>query len=102
VPGECLGSTIVGLTFPQNVKECSKDCKEKQDCKYFTYHQDGTKYCNLLDGCNRFSTNCSQCLSGEVSCPDDIQIVDDSQYKCNLTGMCQVSRICSGFLILFS
>ena len=92
VPGECSGSTLVGLTFPQNVKECLKDCKDNKECLYFTYHEEGKKYCNQFDGCRRFATNCTKCVIGEVSCPDDIQIVDDRQYQCNLTGMCLVSH----------
>ena len=126
VPGECSGSTLVGLTFPQNVKECLKDCKDNKECLYFTYHEDGKKYCNQFDGCEIFATNCTKCWSGEVSCPYEVEVevdnpevdnpevdnsevdnpevdnlnvnyseVDnpllDNQYKCNLTGICQVS-----------
>ena len=80
VPGECSGSTLVGLTFPQNVKECLKHCKDNKECLYFTYYEDGKKYCNQFDGCEIFATNCTKCVSGEVSCPDDIQIeVDDPE-----------------------
>ena len=93
VPGECSGSILVGVTFPQNVKECLKDCKDNKDCLYFTYYEDWLKICNQFDGCKRFATNCTKCVIGEVSCPDEIQIVDDRQYQCNLTGMCLVSHI---------
>ena len=47
-PGECSGSTLVGLTFPQNLKECLKDCKDNKECLYFTYHEDRKKYYLLL------------------------------------------------------
>ena len=73
VPGECSGSTLVGLTFPQNVKECLKDCKDNKECLYFTYHEDGKKYCNQFDGCEIFATNCTKCWSGEVSCPSEVE-----------------------------
>ena len=78
VPGECSGSTLVGLTFPQNVKECLKDCKDNKECLFFTYYQDGKIFCNQFDGCEIFATNCTKCVSGEVSCPDDIQIEVDN------------------------
>ena len=73
VPGECSGSTLVGLTFPQNVKECLKDCKDNKECLYFTYFEDGKKYCNQFDGCEIFATNCTKCVSGEVSCPYEVE-----------------------------
>ena len=95
MPGQCVGSTSVGVTFPQNVEECQKDCKDNKECLYFTYYQEG-KYCNQFDGCKRFETDCKNCLTWEVSCPDDIQIVDDRQYQCNLNGMCLVSpKLCN-------
>ena len=73
VPGECSGSTLVGLTFPQNVKECLKHCKDNKECLYFTYYEDGKKYCNQFDGCEIFATNCTKCVSGEVSCPYEVE-----------------------------
>ena len=82
--GECLGGGLIVLKF-EDYKDCLNDCKNTTNCAWFTYHEEGN-FCFLFDGCKSFSTNCSKCFSGEVSCPS-------SDYQCNLAGMCQVGLL---------
>ena len=89
--GECLGGSLITIKYEQDYKSCLKDCKNMPDCVWFTYHEEG-KYCTLFDGCKVFSTACSKCVSGEVSCPSD-------DYQCNLTGMCKVGLQLEGGLL---
>ena len=63
-------------------------CQNTTNCAWFTFYEDG--YCDLFEECTEFSTNCSKCMSGQVSCPIDNPIDD---YQCNLTGMCKVGLI---------
>lgn len=67
--GECRESSRVGVSFPQNVEDCRKDCKEHTNCQWFTYYEEA-KFCNLFDSCTEFTTDCLQCVSGEVPCPE--------------------------------
>ena len=86
--GECLGNGLLTIKFPKDYRNCQKKCQNTTNCVWFTYYEDG--HCDLFEECKEFSTNCSKCMSGEVSCPIDDPIDD---YQCNLTGMCKVGLL---------
>ena len=71
--GECLGSGLVGIAFPENYEDCLKDCQTRPNCKWVTYRTE-LKLCKMLDGCKEFSTNCSTCISGQVECGKETKI----------------------------
>ena len=87
--GECLGDGLLTIKFPKDYKDCQNICQNTTNCVWFTYYEDGSS-CDLFEECKEFSTNCSKCMSGEVSCPIDDPIDD---YQCNLTGMCKVGLL---------
>ena len=85
--GKCHGN-LIDIKYKTDYNSCLKDCKNTTNCAWFTYHGEG-KYCTLLDGCKDFSTDCSKCVSGEVSCTID--------YQCNLAGiLCKVCLLIKG------
>jgi len=69
--GGCY-DTWLSVKQTEDYGRCLTECQFFEGptpCKWFTYHTD-TKHCLLLEGCKRFdSQNCTDCLSGEASCP---------------------------------
>ena len=56
------------------------ECKKFKGCKFSSYHAD-TNNCQLFKTCNKFSTSCENCFSGEKTCP-----------ICEKEGQCQKSK----------
>ena len=57
------------------------ECKKFKGCKYFSYLSE-TNHCQLSKTCDKFSTNCNHCVSGEKTCP-----------LCEEIGQCQTSTV---------
>jgi hypothetical protein len=90
IPGECTNSLLVGATYPETSKECLEDCKNLEQCHWFTFKSNGPQ-CELFKTCTDISVEtCDDCLSGEVSC-----VVNE----CGIQGLCLV-RYSLKFLIL--
>ena len=91
--------TIVGI----DVKTCQERCKKKQDCQWHSYNK-MFQLCIHWETCKTMKED-TDYISGQSECSDIHHELDnpkidnpelenpklDSPYKCNLTGMCQVS-----------
>jgi hypothetical protein len=87
VSGSCVDSTLVAVTEPMDSRICLEDCQNQEGCNWFTY-SDRLHFCELFNDCKSLDQDCSDCVSGEVSCPP---------YQCDIEGICLVNIL---FLIL--
>ena len=91
-----------------DVKTCQEKCKERKDCRWYSYNK-RFELCIIWETCKTLNDD-TVYISGQSECSDSQHKLDnpeldnpeddnpefdnpkvDSPYKCNLTGMCQVS-----------
>jgi hypothetical protein len=85
VPGGCVNSSLVGFSQPSDSRGCQVDCQVKDGCNWFTYREQ-LNLCEQFKDCNSLDQDCTECVSGEVSC---------SAYQCDIEGTCNVSIFCN-------
>jgi hypothetical protein len=81
VPGGCVNSSLVDISHPSDSRGCLVDCQGKDGCNWFTYSEQ-LNLCELFNDCQSLNQDCTECVSGEVSC---------SAYQCNIEGTCLVN-----------
>jgi hypothetical protein len=81
VPGGCVNSSLVGFSQTSDSRGCLEDCQVKDGCNWFTYREQ-LNLCELFNDCNSLDQDCTECVSGEVSCP---------AYQCDIEGTCYVN-----------
>jgi hypothetical protein len=81
VPGGCVNSSLVGFSHPSDSRGCLVDCQGKDGCNWFTYSEQ-FNLCQLFNDCQSLNQDCTECVSGEVSC---------SAYQCDIEGTCLVN-----------
>jgi hypothetical protein len=85
VPGGCANSSMVGYSHPSDSRGCLIDCQIKDGCNWFTYREQ-QHFCQQFNDCNSLDQDCTECVSGEVSC---------SAYQCDIEGTCLVNIFCN-------
>jgi hypothetical protein len=85
VPGGCVNSSLVGYSHPSDSRGCLIDCQIKDGCNWFTYREQ-QHYCQQFKDCDSLDQDCTECVSGEVSC---------SAYECDIEGTCFVNIFCN-------
>ena len=79
VPGECLGSTYIGISIQEDATACLDACHGVLGCQYFTYY-DNEDACIYFISCSNLSEEgCSGCTSGDNEC---------ESRQCDLAGLC--------------
>ena len=81
IPKGCLDTSVGYATDAMDYTGCLMKCKESEECKWFTFHTDSS-ICILWEGCKEFEEGCTECISGEVTCP-----------ICEITGKCHSSTL---------
>jgi hypothetical protein len=85
VPGGCVNSSLVAVSHPRDSQACLEDCQNQDGCNWFTYSEQ-LNFCELFNDCKSLDQDCTDCVSGEVSC---------SVYQCNIEGICLVNIFCN-------
>ena len=69
VPGECAQSLFIDYSEAEGPQACLEFCQETPDCSKFTFFAD-TSGCIAYANCPELSMVCSDCISGDSTCPD--------------------------------
>ena len=69
IPGECTQSLFLDYSNAEDAQACLEFCQETAECSKFTYFSD-TNGCNAYANCPEMSTECTDCISGDSTCPD--------------------------------
>ena len=82
--GECLNSNLIDVTYVNTTVQCLEDCKNTEGCQWFTYKFPPYRqpFCEHFESCNVWSTDCTNCTVGHVTCPEQ---------ECNILGRCKVT-----------
>jgi hypothetical protein len=84
VPGRCVHNSLVAVSHPSDSRGCLEYCQNQDGCNWFTY-SNRLNFCELFNDCTSLDQDCTECLSGEVSC---------SAYQCDIEGICLVNIFC--------
>ena len=70
VPGECTNALFLDYTNEaEDAQACLEFCQDTPDCAQFTHFADSNG-CNAFANCPAVSTACTDCYSGDATCPD--------------------------------
>ena len=98
-----LGTTIETDT----AKTCQEKCKNRQDCQWYSYNKE-IEVCAQFETCTAMNDQ-TDYLSSQSQCSDSHLYLDShelyshnlhSQFRCNLTGVCQVSYLKKVLIVL--
>jgi len=70
VNGECQESISIGVSEESTPESCLNTCKSTANCEFFTHYQDDNICLLLLDCVNLSDSDCTDCISGDVTCEE--------------------------------
>ncbi len=70
ITGQCQNESFA-LKTTQSSEECLDLCKNKTDCKWFTFDSSDSS-CNMYNECSDLA-GCDTCVSGNFKCSKDLK-----------------------------